>query len=82
MWGLQEGLEMEPELLEVLKDALKIQRRKESFESALGRAVRNRGRDFSVYVQMISELREFASSRNKDIEGAARALVSEREKQA
>ncbi|HJX05037.1 MAG TPA: hypothetical protein VJ489_04390 [Thermoplasmata archaeon] len=73
---------MEPELLEILKDALKLQQRKESFESALGRAVRDRGRDFPVYVQMISELRELAHSMNQDVESAVRALLSEGEKQA
>ena len=71
---------MEPELLEILKVALKTLRKKESFETALGRAVRNHGMDFSVYVRMISELRELAHSSSKDIEGAARSILSEGEK--
>lgn len=71
---------MEPDLLEVLREALKTQRGKESFESALGRTVRNHGMDFAVYVRMISELRELVRSSSEDIEGVARALLSEGEK--
>ena len=73
---------MEPESLGILRDALRTQRRKESIESALGRAVRNHGRDFSTYVQIASEIREFAHSKGKDLEAAARAMVSEGENQA
>ena len=73
---------MEPELLEILKGALDKQRKKESFESALGRVLRNSCKDFSVYVQMIGEVRELAESRNVDVEKAARIILSESEKQA
>ena len=73
---------MKPELIEIIKEALKTQRRKESFESALGRAVRDRNRDFSVYVQITSETRELARCRGLDIESAARALTSQGEHQA
>ncbi|OGS55685.1 MAG: hypothetical protein A3K60_01265 [Euryarchaeota archaeon RBG_19FT_COMBO_56_21] len=73
---------MEQELLELLKDALKTQRRKESFESALGRTVRSHDKEFSVYVRMASEIRDFACSRRQDMESAARTIVSESEKEA
>lgn len=46
--------------LEILREASGKRQRKETIERALGKAVRNRGLDFSVYIQMMSEIREFA----------------------
>ena len=73
---------MEPELLRILKEALDKQQRKETIERALGRVLRNYGKDFSTYVQMTGEIRELARSSKVDVEKAARMLVSEGEKQA
>lgn len=73
---------MEPELLAILKEAQKTRRSKESFESALGRAVRDRGKDFSVYVQMMGEIRELALHRKQDVDDVVRSLISGSEDQS
>ena len=66
---------MDPPQLAILREALEIQQRKETFERALGRAVRRHDLDFSVYVQMVSEIRELALSNGVPLETAAHSLL-------
>jgi hypothetical protein len=66
---------MDSSQLEILKEALEIQRRKETFERALGRAIRRRDVDFSVYVLMVAEVRDRAISDSVPLETAARRLL-------
>jgi len=66
---------MDSSQLEILREALEIQQRKETFERALGRAVRRHDVDFSVYVQMVAEIRDLALSNSVPLETAARRLL-------
>jgi hypothetical protein len=61
--------------LEILREALEIQQRKETFERALGRVVRRHDLDFSVYVQMVAAVRDVALSNSVPLETAARRLL-------
>ena len=63
--------------IEILRDAHGTRQRKESVERAVGRTVRRRGLDFAVYIRLMSELREFASSRRVDLDAALGVLVEE-----
>ena len=66
---------MDSSQLDIIREALEIQQRKETFERALGRAVRRHDVDFSVYVQMVAEVRELALSNSVPLETAARRLL-------
>jgi hypothetical protein len=68
---------MDSSQLEILREALETQQRKETFERALGRAVRRHDLDFSVYVQMVAEVRDLAQSNSTALETAARKLLGE-----
>jgi hypothetical protein len=71
---------MEPALLDVLGEAVKTRQRKEELERAIGRALRRRDMDFTLYVQMISELREVALHEGVSLDDAAKKLLSQNEK--
>jgi hypothetical protein len=62
-----------------LNEALSIWRRKDSFESALSRAVKNKGGSFEDYIRLISDLRDEARSGEKEIHEAARQLLGPEE---
>lgn len=66
---------MDSSQLVILREALEIQQRKETFERALGRAIRRHDVDFSVYVQMVAEVRDLALSNSVPLETAARRLL-------
>jgi hypothetical protein len=66
---------MDSSQLDILREALEIQQRKETFERALGRAIRRHDVDFSVYVQMVAEVRDMALSNSVPLETAARRLL-------
>jgi hypothetical protein len=68
---------MDSSRLEILREALETQQRKETFERALGRAVRRHDMDFSVYVQMVSEVRDMALSNSVPMETAAHRLLGD-----
>lgn len=59
----------------VLKEALKDKHRDETFERALGRAIRNEKGGFERYIRVISEVRNFAYKKKIDILEAARILA-------
>lgn len=63
----------------VLKEALSIWRRKNSFESALSRAVKNKGESFEDYIRLISDLRDKARSGEMEIHEVARQLLGPEE---
>lgn len=69
---------MEPELLDVLREAVKTRQRKEEFERAVGRALRRRNLDFQIYVQIMSELRGIAGADKISVEDAATKLLAEK----
>ncbi len=70
---------MEPELLGVLREAVKIKQRKEELDRAIGRALRRRQMDFDVYVKIMSELRELAKDEKISVDDAATKLLGEKE---
>jgi len=69
---------MDPAHLPLIKQALQRQQRKESFEHALGKAVRQSDLEFGIYIKIISEVRDAAYRDGKDIEDAARGFLSEK----
>ena len=69
---------MEPELLDVLRQAVRIRQRKEELERAVGRALRRREMDFKAYVQIMAELRDLASAEKISIDDAASKLLAEK----
>ena len=70
---------MEPELLDVLREAVQTRQRKEELERAIGRALRRREMDFDVYVKITSELRELAKADKSSVEDAATKLLAKKE---
>lgn len=60
----------------ILKEALRS-RHDESFEKALGRAVRKSGGSFAAYVALIAEVRDYGRTHNMDLRDAARALSNQ-----
>ncbi len=71
---------MEPELLDVLNEAVKTKQRKEELERSIGRALRRRNMDFNVYVQIMSELRDTAARDSLSLDDAAKKLLSQDKK--
>ena len=71
---------MRPEFLDVLRETLKSQLRKEEFEKALGRTVRNRNMEFKDYIEIVTELREVARADGTAMNDAARKLLGQEEK--
>lgn len=70
---------MEAAHLDVLREAVEKRQRKETMERALGRTVRGRGLEFSVYVQIMGDIRDFAKSHDLPEIDAARQLLGEGE---
>jgi hypothetical protein len=68
---------MDQEALEILKEAIETRLRGESVERSIGRTVRRRGLDFSVYISMMSDVRDFAASRKLSMDDAAENLLEE-----
>lgn len=69
---------MEPELLDILREAVKTRQRKEELERAVGRTLRRRNLDFGIYVQIMSELRGIAGSDKISVDEAAAKLLAEK----
>ncbi len=51
---------MEDRYLPILEDAVRNYRKKEGFEGALGRAVKKSGEKYDTYIEIITELRDYA----------------------
>jgi len=67
--------------IEVLREAARIRQRKEPLERALGRAVRHKGKDYSYYIALMSELRNAASMDDVSVDEEFRVLVEGEENQ-
>jgi hypothetical protein len=66
---------MDRALRDILKEALDKRQRKETLERSLGQAVRAAGKDFSVYIGIMAEVREFAREHTlSEIEAALQIL--------
>jgi hypothetical protein len=72
---------MNQDYRETLREAARIRQRKEPLERAVGRAARNRGKDYSYYIALMSELRSAASMDDVSIDEALRILVKSEEDQ-
>lgn len=59
---------------EILEEALRS-RHDETFERALGRAVRNHGGTYADYVELMSRVRERARTEKIDVKEAAHRLA-------
>lgn len=70
---LSEPLSLRSSRTAILKGALKS-RHEESFERALGRAVRHLGGDYEEYLAIIAEVRDYGRVHKLDLGAAARAL--------
>jgi len=70
---------MDPESVSIVQEALRTRLRNETVERAIGRTVRRRDLDFSRYIQVISELRDFAKARKVTPDEAAEALAKEKD---
>lgn len=73
---------MEPELLDVLREAFETRQRKEEFDRSVGRALRRRNMGFDAYVKMTSELRELAGKKGVSLDDAAREILAQHQKDA
>lgn len=71
---------MDPEQLDLLREALSVQQRKEELERAIGRAVRRKNLDFKVYIQVVGELREKARENGIGLDEMARRLLDNQNK--
>lgn len=67
--------------IEILREAAHIRQRKEPLERAVGRAARNRGKDYPYYIALMSELRSAASMDAVSIDEALQALIKSEEDQ-
>ena len=73
---------MEPELIEVLREAFETRQRKEELDRSIGRALRRRGIGFEAYVKITSELRELAGKKRVSLDDAAREILAQHQKDA
>jgi hypothetical protein len=60
----------------VLREALGV-RGADTFERALGRAVRTFGGDYADYLAIVTDLREYGRARRLDLREAARELAGQ-----
>ncbi len=60
----------------ILKEALRS-RHHEPFERALGRAIRELGGDYTEYLAIIAQVREYGRTHKLDLRDAARALADQ-----
>ena len=58
-----------------LKEALSFRRRKNSFESALSKAVKSQDGSFEDYIRLMSQIRDRARDGEMEIHEAAKALL-------
>ena len=66
---------MERDHLDIQREAVGKRQRKETIERSLGQAVRAAGKDFSVYLAIIGEVRDFAQKhRLSELDAAAQLL--------
>lgn len=63
--------------MDVLREAARIRMRKEPLERAIGRAVRSKGKDYSYYIQLMSELRGAAELDKVSVEDEFGILVEQ-----
>ena len=70
-------MEIKKELASAISSSLESRRKDETFERALGKAIRRRRLSFTDYVEVISLIRERARNRGVSLEEAAADILSE-----
>ncbi len=70
---------MDPDAVSIVQEAVRTRLRNETVERAVGRTVRRRGLDFPRYIQVMSDLRDFAKERKVTLDEAAEGLAHENE---
>lgn len=68
---------MDPDSVSIVQEAARTRLRDETIERSVGRTVRRRGLDFSVYVKVMSDLRDLASERKVPVDEAAEHLLED-----
>jgi signal recognition particle GTPase len=71
------GEVLTPAEVEAMREAVERRRREESFEQALGRALRRQDLDYEAYIKLISQVRERAGKDRKDLFPVAEAWLRE-----
>ncbi|GEM_PF-4159237 len=66
---------MDDRYLPILEDAVKNYRKKDGFEGALSRAIRKSGGKYEDYIEVVTELREFAYYQKLDLITAAKRVL-------
>jgi len=66
---------MDTRYIPIIEDAVHNYRKKEGFESALARAVKKSGRRYEVYIQIVTEIREYAYSNDIPLADAAKKVI-------
>ena len=62
---------------EVLAEAIKNRRGKETLEQAVGRAVRNRAGKYVDYMRIMADVRDLAEAKGISVEEAAKELANQ-----
>lgn len=60
---------------EILREALRLSRKGESFETALGSTLRKRDLGYEEYIGLMSEIRELAHKRKVSIVEAVKEII-------
>ncbi|MCK4457399.1 MAG: hypothetical protein KAW39_06640 [Thermoplasmata archaeon] len=60
----------------MIEDALKRRRKNETFERALGKAVRRSGGKYEDYIEIMSHIRDKREEKSLTLEEAAREVAS------
>ena len=66
---------MDDRYLPILEDAVRNYRKKEGFEGALGRAVKKSGKKYETYIEIITELRNYAYHHDITLIAAAKSVI-------
>jgi hypothetical protein len=62
---------------EVLKEAIRSRRGKETLEQAVGRAVRNCAGKYEDYMRIMADVRDLAEAKGITVEEAAKELANQ-----
>ena len=62
---------------EVLKEAIKSRRGRETLEQAVGRAVRSRAGKYQDYMRIMADVRDLAEAKGITVEEAAKEIANQ-----
>ena len=73
---------MDDSYIPLIEDAVSNHRKKDAFETNLSRAVHKNGMKYEVYIEIVTELREFAYSHDMDLLTAVKRVLEIAKEQA